>query len=167
MWLVLGDIMATPPSGHPDVMQLVSIGTSNRRLIGLLKKFRTRVVRRLMSTSWLVLVAPHRLVISCVETGLCLVRPPLRWLQGQNGEMMATCPVEVCPSVLTTTNRLTSYLPIGVGRSRTMNVLVLCIDLLNCMQTLEPVQAIRWAGIRLMFKSLVILLVSLGNVCLA
>lgn len=47
-----------------------------------------------------------------------------------------------------------------------MNVLVFWMDLLNCMQTLEPVHASDWAGMRLMLTSVVTLLVSLGHVWL-
>lgn len=48
-WLVLGEMTAVPLTGMRSCMQLTSMGTVAKRLIGLLKKFRLRVVRRLMA----------------------------------------------------------------------------------------------------------------------
>lgn len=51
MCFVLGEIMATREGLMCAPMRLVSSGNVNRRLIGLLKKFRTREARRLIVTS--------------------------------------------------------------------------------------------------------------------
>lgn len=80
---------------------------------------------------------------------------------------MATDPVEVCPKVLTTTSRLTTYPPTLFERYRSMNMLVLCIGLAKCMHTLLPVKLQDAALRTLAFKYLVIPLVSLGQVWFA
>lgn len=81
-----------------------------------------------------------------MATGLWLWRPPLRSVHLQKGTIMATCPVDVCPRVLITTNRLTTVPPNGLVRDRTIKVLSLCISLLNSMKTLLPVKLQTPAG---------------------
>lgn len=51
IWLVLGEMTASRLCLMPPFMHLVRTGRVNRRLIGLLKNFRTREARRLIVTS--------------------------------------------------------------------------------------------------------------------
>jgi len=72
IWLVFGEIMVSFWLLYFCLMCLVRIGSVIRWLIGLLKKFWIWLVCRLIVISWFVLVVLNRLVINCVEIGLCL-----------------------------------------------------------------------------------------------
>lgn len=148
-----------PRPTHP-----VTTEVELRRLIGTLKKFRTRLVRKLTAMMWATLEAATKLVISPDATGLWLWAPWLRCVQLQHGIMVATRPVEVCPRVLVTTSSLTRALPVGRYAGRTMNMLPLWISLLTTIRTLLPPNPLIKVPFSLKLRQLVTLPVNLGPV---
>lgn len=91
----------------------ISMGRVARRLIGMEKKLRIRLVRRATAIIWDVLVADSRLVMRCLFRETCGVLPPLDCVHVQRGTMMPMRVVDVFWVVLTTTSSLTRPLRAG------------------------------------------------------